>query len=362
MPEDDLTRAVRARIDAYRPRTVPPLAVITDRRRTRDRRRGLSAAAVSLVAIAGFAFAGPSLINGGQDSLTTTVAGPATPTATVEPSGPVGMTVEQKRYGIVYADLAAYDDGRDRPRIEVCFALPGTSGSNALYSFPPQYSTTVTGSEQIGAFEQCLAGVPNLTVQQTASGPAGPGGPVPIDRIGYALSRDGLDLTVTVPIGGGCQTTGTAVVTAAEKATRVTLRATVTRPAAPSPSPPPPGVEPFCTANLVEQDVTVRLDAPLANRFVIDGRNDKQIVPQQDTPEAFIERCLGTGTGRGQVGPAQEYVGATEADIDRMIAGTGPPIRVIGRNGECLDRLDDLQTDRINVLIANGEVIWAGRF
>lgn len=355
MHEDDLARAVDGRIDTYRPDRVPAFAALQERKRTQDRRRaGTAAVALSVVAVAGIAFAGPAL-TGNVEQLSRDVAAPATPTVNTGPAA--------KGYEIRYADGALYANERDRPLIAACFALPGTSGLNARYSLPPQYVMTVTGADQIRAFEQCLDGVPNLTVKQGPGQPDLPAttsDPVAIERLPYTLSADGRELTVSVPVGGGCQLTGIATVTAEEAESAVTLRATVARPEAPSPSPLPPGVERACPANLVTQPVTVRLERPLSNRFVLDGLTEKQLVPAQDSPGAFTERCV--GADRGQAGPVEGYVGVSEAEIDRQVARVAPDIRVLGRNGECLGRTRDLRPERINVLIAGGTVIWAGRF
>lgn len=351
---DPVDRAVDALIDVYRPDTIPPFEVVQARRRTRDRRRGAAAVTAVALAVVGVAFV-PSMFSFGgdaQDDPLTVADGGGEPTVF--------------EYRVQTDDAAAYRAaGADAlTDLEVCLLYPGLSDQFTLFSGSPAYGGRVAGQAQADAFTACVEKVPGITATLTAAQPPAPdralsGEPVAIERFVYTLSPDGRDVTVTVPVGGGCQTTGTAVV-AAEEGTQVTLRATVTRPAAPSPSPLPPGVERACPANLVTQQATVRLDAPLANRFVIDGLDNKQIIPAQDTPEAFIERCL--GNDRGQASPADGYVGTSEADIDRMITDDRPVIRVLGRNGECSDRDDDLRTDRVNVLIAGGEVIWAGRF
>jgi hypothetical protein len=80
------------------------------------------------------------------------------------------------------------------------------------------------------------------------------------------------DLKVQVPVGGGCEQTGTARVMAVESATLVSLTATVTRATA---------AKRFsgnaCPANLVVQTVAVHLREPLGSRVVRDAVADKNL-------------------------------------------------------------------------------------
>jgi hypothetical protein len=80
---DDLDRAVDARIDAYRPDTLPPFEAIEGRKRSRDRRRTTTgAAALSVITVAGIVVV-PSVLSGGQDRLPS-YADPSPPQAAAQ--------------------------------------------------------------------------------------------------------------------------------------------------------------------------------------------------------------------------------------------------------------------------------------
>ena len=75
---------------------------------------------------------------------------------------------------------------------------------------------------------------------------------------------DARTLRVELPVGGGCDTTGTAAAVAQESPARIVLRGTVrgrTR---------PHGVR-VCNKMLLVQAIVVRLSAPLGTREVVDG-------------------------------------------------------------------------------------------
>lgn len=83
MPDDDLDRAVDARIDAFRPDVIPAFAGLQRRKRRHDRHRATGAVALAVVALAAVAFVGPSLA--GDDRVSDLASGStmATPTATI---------------------------------------------------------------------------------------------------------------------------------------------------------------------------------------------------------------------------------------------------------------------------------------
>lgn len=86
----DLHDALRDRVAAHTPDSVPPFDVLQDRKRARDRRRhAVAAAALSAVAVASLAVA-TAWSSGPSDRLPT-VAGPASPPAT----GPWPNSVER---------------------------------------------------------------------------------------------------------------------------------------------------------------------------------------------------------------------------------------------------------------------------
>ena len=94
------------------------------------------------------------------------------------------------------------------------------------------------------------------------------GEPVAIDGQRYSSSGGGL--TVSVPVGGGCQATGTATVAVEEGPDRVTLTARVARPPS-TPEASQQRPDEVCTADLILQRVDVELREPVGSREVYDG-------------------------------------------------------------------------------------------
>lgn len=76
----------------------------------------------------------------------------------------------------------------------------------------------------------------------------------------------------------------------------------------------------------------------------------------------FIARCVGAETYVA----APDYVGLpeTEATHTKQPTSSRPvdDVRVIGRDGECLAMDLNVCRDRVNLLVANGKVVWAQRF
>lgn len=353
---DDLDRAVDAQIDAYRPATVPPFSAIEGRKRARDRRRmAVGAGALSVAALAGAGLLIPSLTGGG-DRLT--------------PGGPSEATAVT-RFAVQYATSSPAEgrsDGADAA-LTRCLGLPGARGTaGAKLSDPIVWVVTVDGTPaQTTAVRDCLAALPDAKVQtvpsaETETVPTGPAGEaVAIDGTPYTVSDDGKAVTVAVPVGGGCETKGTATVTAEETNEAVILKAIVARPSPPSPPSLAPGSKLACPASLLIQQVTVALNEGLGGRRVIDGLTGDILQPSgPDTDEAFIERCVG---GEKNVQQADAgYLGKSKTELDALAESTGTVIRVIGSEGRCLGRTRDYQPERVNVLLVGDRVIWAGRF
>lgn len=67
-----------------------------------------------------------------------------------------------------------------------------------------------------------------------------------------------------------------------------------------------------------------------------------------------IEQCT-----RGEAKADQRYIGLTETQVRQAHPG---PVRVICRDRVFLDRTSDYQQDRLNIVVEQGTVIWAGRF
>lgn len=70
------------------------------------------------------------------------------------------------------------------------------------------------------------------------------------------------------------------------------------------------------------------------------------------------DTCFGLGDG-----PAAEgYQGLTLAEAEARAVSQGDQVRVLGRDGECVDATADLRKDRVSVYLEDGEVVRARRF
>ena len=76
--------------------------------------------------------------------------------------------------------------------------------------------------------------------------------------------------------------------------------------------------------------------------------------------QAFIEECLSGNVESALSAPG--FVGRTYEEVAAPNERPVNPVRVLGRDGNCLDREDDRRENRVNVIIEDGTVIWAGRF
>lgn len=76
--------------------------------------------------------------------------------------------------------------------------------------------------------------------------------------------------------------------------------------------------------------------------------------------QEFIERCV----GKDQAGraPDQDYVGLTEDQVDTASPDRTQAPRIVGRDRVCLGRDDDRQENRVNIILDDYRVVWAGRF
>lgn len=62
---------------------------------------------------------------------------------------------------------------------------------------------------------------------------------------------------------------------------------------------------------------------------------------------------------RGGGDDRADLKGQSLEDVRRSETDQGHQVRVIGSDGKCLDRTDDLNTKRVNVSTREGLVIWA---
>jgi hypothetical protein len=418
---DPLDRAVDARIDAYRPDLVPPFDSIQARKRTRDRRRGLAAAAATALAVAGIAFV-PAALGGGGTAPAPVAGDPptaeqlafhikATDAKTVLAGGKAnGEAISRcaqlpglSNTGALYSDPAQYTglvaagDDADaltdcveavpgwgvtlarvadaaafrtytvqpsvrtvgNPRADeerdACFALPGVDAVGQGESLPVIYKVEVAAASA-KAFEECISQVVGLHVPEL--GPDRGGG------------SDGLVWTgVTICLQAGdrqqdCQFFGEQEAAQIDDALDTAI--------------PTTGDEVYCAA--LTPTYTVQFDHPSARTvpaivplgcgpmqrgaqtFKL-GDQPRRLVQQTHadagtgaSATAFSRRCVAP---MGELPAAQPgYVGRSLADVQRD-ADEQAPVRVVGRDGRCLDRTEDYQPDRVDLIVVRDKIIWA---
>ena len=59
---------------------------------------------------------------------------------------------------------------------------------------------------------------------------------------------------------------------------------------------------------------------------------------------------------------AEEYVGLPLDEAQDRAKAAGLTLRVLGTDGDCVDRTDDLRSDRVNFYVEHGTVRSAARF
>jgi hypothetical protein len=315
---DDLDRAVDARIDAFRPDALPPFSAIEARKRGRDRRRlAFGAGTLAVVAVAGVGIVVPALDRGG-DRLT--------PGQTAS-----GLTRTAFEVRLAQGELRSTDGG---PALARCAALPGAVGGVVpARSTPPSFVVSVEGTaEQIAGVKECLDALPAATVREVEA-------PVTQQQSIFFVRYD-----------------GTAAVAAYDAGIKQCMRL--------------PGVTGNSTGEMYPGDY--KLAAAGDSADALDRCLDAVPAATVDRAEggpgegaglaAFIARCVGAE----QPALTPEYVGLTEDEARRVVPrDLAEPIRefrVVGRDGDCLGRTRDLRSDRVNFLIVDGKILWAGRF
>ncbi len=243
----ELSQALQAELDARTPGPPPSFDSLLARRRRRDRRR--AAAAVSLT-VAAVAVVGGSL------------AGRSSGRPPVAAGDPAYAT-----YVVRFDDDAAYR--RDRSAVTACLDDPSVLSTTPLRGTPPRLSGLLQGEGAGRRLQDCLvhsssAGT-GMEAASADSQPTGLAAP-------YSISADGRRLLLEAAVGGGCETAGLAGASATESPDRVLVHAVVVRPPT-DPSEPLVG----CPAVLPRQPVTVRLDAPLGDREVVDAATGRRV-------------------------------------------------------------------------------------
>lgn len=316
---DPLDRAVDARIDAYRPDTVPPFEAIESRKRSRDRRRmAAGAAALSVVSVAAAGVAVPSL-SGGGDRLT--------------PGGPL-EDVSITRFAVQYADGSAVEgrsDGADAA-LARCLELPGARDTaGAKLSDPIVWVVTVEGTDaQTSAVRDCLTRLDDAKIETI------PDVNVETEDVLFRVTyADGAqyDPATDDPALGRC-------------AAMPGARAGVTLPMS---TPIRSVVVSVTTAQVAEVERCLRA---LPNTRV--ERED--VASSAPDVAAVVERCIGS---TANIDPTNTYVGMTENEL-HMMRGPARNVRVVARDGECTGRDRALVDGRINLIIDGGRIVWVG--
>lgn len=172
----DLHRAVKAEIQAFTPDRTPPFSALKERKRCRDRRRyAVAGAALSVVAVSAIAFG--SVLPGGPQDTTTSVAGGSPTTGSVQPVV----------FDVLPVTLAIVDDSRFGVGADACVRLPGTSDLAEFTSTPAKYQVTVTGADAMAAFRSCVDQVVGYTAVVATEIVPQPPLPAPTDATGVRI-------------------------------------------------------------------------------------------------------------------------------------------------------------------------------
>lgn len=173
---DPLDRAVDARIDAFRPDTLPPFTAIESRKRARDRRRlATGGGLLSALAVVGAVVLVPALTGGGDRLTPGPVAeGPGLPRVQGEerPVRDAGNNQYEVRYGGPF-DLGTGPEalGKAEAAIEQCLRFSEPDYLTRSESTPTLYTAIVIGQDNIDAFEGCIRAIPDVNLKLVSSTP-----------------------------------------------------------------------------------------------------------------------------------------------------------------------------------------------
>ena len=320
LPEQVLA-AARDDLAAFRPDRTPPFAALQARKRRRDARRGGPALAATALAVAGVAVV-PSALTGGASSPsgrdTQVYAAPSPSGAGVD--GACDATVPDgacsdgglapNRFYIRYDLQSADDDEQFRePEIKECVALPGVTGTTTEESLPPKRTVEVQG-DRAQAFLACARAIPGVVV--TADSEAAP-----------PEAQDGTRYGVGVGWGDDPGSYDDAAEAAVQRCFSET------------------GLEELSTLTSLPPShsgkITGKAAADALKTCIADGAPGATVfLTPLPTPaqQAFIKNCLGRTAGTAV--PAPDYVGRTYEDVAPPNEKPVNPVRVVGRDGECL--------------------------
>lgn len=350
---DDLDRAVDARIDACTPRTHPPFEALVGRKRARARRRAVAGgAALSATAVAVALVVVPSPGIGGDRLV---------PEPSAAPGGPGADGPQVRQYAVSNRSDTGYQvDVRETDEgIRRCLDLPGVTDRGTGEKMPVDYAATVDGIERAEQFEACIRAVPRAVASARP--------PAADDPAPGSVAWTGATVCLTGGDEDLCREVDAA---RARELQSVLDRAVLST-----------GGGGDCASDPRSYRVqflhpairTAPTDVPLSCGFVtrgagsgnyrLDGSARDQVKQAYDAAvpartAAFIERCVSDE----QQHLAPELLGLTEEGLQARLREEDVPHRLVGRDGECLGRLRDLRPERVNVLVEDGRVVWAGRF
>lgn len=385
-------------------RPVPPIAVVRQRKRARDRRRlAASGGVLGVSALVGAFVVAPGLTGGG-DRVVTAVGS--------------GSGAARVQFEVSYTGGSEAHGEDDEAALRSCTAYPGGSLDLTMRSDPPIEAVSVIGRPAaVERFRRCLENLPDARVMQAGSDPLDRLVAITLDyRTPVERPQDDLALlacldgpVATAPsfryrqpplavlLAGGTDTevaeverclsalpdvevtvqeVGADADTSDYQETTFYVSTDGTADAAAYTA----GVErclevPGVSGSSVQErypaNYELRAGGGAADVLAeclaaAPGARVEEAVGSAAEGaglEVFIQRCVGAAEN-AVLTPALVGLPEDEAtrESSRVLAEGAATVRVIGRDGTCLGRTRDLRSDRVNLLIADGKVVWAGRF
>lgn len=233
-------------------------------------------------------------------------------------------------YKLSYNGPALIDGGGPDPqaeaaeKIRVCFELPGVQILSQSVLLPPVYRLQIDDGDQRESFERCVEGVDGFQLIDTTTEQT------------FTIRPEAVqDVQAYADAMTGCLNLPTVGATSISDQPPLSYVAYAAGPA------------------VAELDRCID-DVPGAAVEVQQGAPGNPLGLQE-----FIDRCV----GREDAEPAPDgYVGLTEQQLQDSPPDPANPRRIVGRDRVCLDRTDDRQPERVNVIIDDSRVVWAGRF
>lgn len=233
-------------------------------------------------------------------------------------------------YKLSYNGPVLIDGGGPDPMAEAvekmaaCLELPGVESVTQSVLLPPVYRLRIDDSDQQEAFTRCVDGVEGFQLIDTTTEQTFTIRPEGVQDVqAYA---DGMTACLNLPTVGATSISDT----------------------------PPLSYVAYAAGPAVADLDQCLDDVPGAAVEVQQGAPGNPVGLQE-----FISRCV----GREDAEPAPDgYVGLTEQQLRDSPPDPANPPRIVGRDRVCLDRTDDRRPERVNVIIDDSRVVWAGRF